>query len=119
MNVVRLALAAVFLMTTQVASAADENSYFPKVERIKFHLAKGGGGGIALERIKPFLLAGDVSGLRFSIANARKDLGYYGEMATQAHAAHALADAVTATLELGLKAKPDGLMPELAALLAK
>jgi 3-hydroxyisobutyrate dehydrogenase-like beta-hydroxyacid dehydrogenase len=82
-------------------------------------LAKGGGGGIALERIKPFLLAGDVSGLRFSIANARKDLGYYGEMATQAHAAHALADAVTATLEFGLKAKPEGLMPELAALLAK
>ena len=82
-------------------------------------LSKGGGGGIALERIKPFLLAGDVSGLRFSIANARKDLGYYGEMATQAQAAHALADAVTATLEFGLKAKPDGLMPELAALLAK
>lgn len=80
-------------------------------------LAKGGGGGIALERIKPFLLAGDVSGLRFSIANARKDLGYYGEMAKQADAAHTLADAVLATLEIGLAKKPDGLMPELAALL--
>ncbi len=82
-------------------------------------LAKGGGGGIALERIKPFLLAGDVSNFRFSLANAKKDLGYYGEMAAQAHAAHTLADAVTATLEFGAKAKPDGLMPELAALLAK
>jgi 3-hydroxyisobutyrate dehydrogenase-like beta-hydroxyacid dehydrogenase len=82
-------------------------------------LAKGGGGGIALERIKPFLLAGDVSSFRFSVANARKDLGYYGEMASQAHATHDLADAVTATLELGLKAKPESLMPELAAILAE
>jgi 3-hydroxyisobutyrate dehydrogenase-like beta-hydroxyacid dehydrogenase len=82
-------------------------------------LAKGGGGGIALERIKPFLLAGDISGFRFSLANARKDLGYYGEMVCQAHAAHDLADAVTATLELGLKGKSDGFMPELAAILGK
>lgn len=81
-------------------------------------LATGGGGGIALERIKPFLLGGDVSGLRFSIANACKDLGYYSEMARQADVAHVLADAVLATLEHGLAKKPDGLMPELAALLA-
>jgi 3-hydroxyisobutyrate dehydrogenase-like beta-hydroxyacid dehydrogenase len=82
-------------------------------------LAKGGGGGIALERIKPFLLAGDVSGFRFSLANARKDMGYYGDMVSQAHAAHTLADAVIATLEAGLKGKPDGFMPDLAALLGK
>jgi 3-hydroxyisobutyrate dehydrogenase-like beta-hydroxyacid dehydrogenase len=82
-------------------------------------LAKGGGGGIALERIKPFLLAGDISGFRFSLSNARKDLGYYGDMAGQAHAAHTFADAITATLEFGLKSKPDGFMPELAAILTK
>jgi 3-hydroxyisobutyrate dehydrogenase-like beta-hydroxyacid dehydrogenase len=80
-------------------------------------LTKGGGGGVALDRMKPYLLDGDVSGLRFSIANARKDLGYYSEMAVQAGASHALADAVLSTLEVGLAKKPDGLMPELAQLL--
>lgn len=82
-------------------------------------LARGGGGGIALERLKPYLLAGDVGGLRFSIANARKDLGYYEAMAREAGAWHAVAAAVLATLEGAYdQAAPDALMPELATLLA-
>jgi 3-hydroxyisobutyrate dehydrogenase-like beta-hydroxyacid dehydrogenase len=82
-------------------------------------LAKGGGGGIALERLKPYLLAGDTGGLRFSIANARKDLDYYNAMAGDAGAARAVAAAVLATLD-GALARSDTttLVPELVRLLA-
>ena len=85
-------------------------------------LAKGGGGGIALDRIKPFLLAGDTGGLKFSLANARKDLDYYGQMAAASGAHRAVAEAVLATLALGLsraegQGREGALVPELAALL--
>jgi len=80
-------------------------------------LAKGGGGGVALERVKPFLLAGQTSQLSFSLANARKDLGYYGQMAADAQAAHAIADGVAATLQAALAAQPEALMPELSRLI--
>jgi 3-hydroxyisobutyrate dehydrogenase-like beta-hydroxyacid dehydrogenase len=83
-------------------------------------LAKGGGGGIALERLKPYLLAGDTGGLRFSIANARKDLDYYNAMAGDAGAARAVAAAVLTTLDGALtRAEPSALVPELARLLAQ
>ncbi len=81
-------------------------------------LAKGGGGGIALERIRPYLLAGDTSGLRFSIANACKDLGYYNTMARDAGAHMAIAGSVLSTLEDAVaRAAPGALLPELSALL--
>jgi 3-hydroxyisobutyrate dehydrogenase-like beta-hydroxyacid dehydrogenase len=82
-------------------------------------LAKGGGGGIALERIKPYLLAGDTGGLRFSIANACKDLGYYQTMAADAAARRDIATAVLATLESARFQSPDALVPEVASLLAR
>ena len=83
-------------------------------------LAQGGGGGTALERIKPFLLTADPGGLRFTIANARKDLDYYNAMASDAAAAKEVAAAVLSTLEGALaKAPPQAFVPELAALLAK
>jgi len=83
-------------------------------------LAKGGGGGIALERLKPYLLAKDTAGLRFSIANARKDLDYYNQMAADAHAQRHVAAAVLATLESALaQAGNDALVPELVSLLAQ
>jgi 3-hydroxyisobutyrate dehydrogenase-like beta-hydroxyacid dehydrogenase len=80
-------------------------------------LAQGGGGGIALERLKPFLLSGDTAGLRFSLANARKDLGYYRAMAADAGARQDIAAAVLATLDLALARAPGALMPELPAIL--
>ena len=83
-------------------------------------LAKGGGGGIALERLKPYLLAGDSTGLRFSIANARKDLDYYNQMAGDAGAAKDIAAAVLATLEGALvHGAGDALLPELVGLLGE
>ena len=81
-------------------------------------LAKGGGGGIALERLKPYLLAQDPSGLRFSIANAAKDLGYYHAMASDAGAPDAIAAAVLATLERARSSSSsDALVPELVSIL--
>lgn len=82
-------------------------------------LAKGGGGGTALERLKPFLLAHDASGLRFSVANAAKDLGYYNAMAAAAGAEQEIAAAVLGTLERALsRAGDQALIPELVDILA-
>jgi len=81
-------------------------------------LAQGGGGGIALERLKPYLLARDPSGLRFSIANARKDLDYYNAMAVDAGAHKDIAAAVLATFEEALaQGGTEALVPELVRLL--
>jgi 3-hydroxyisobutyrate dehydrogenase-like beta-hydroxyacid dehydrogenase len=82
-------------------------------------LAKGGGGGTALERVKPFLLTQDPSGLRFSIANACKDLGYYNTMAADSGAARAIASAVLSTLEgVQARSEPGAFVSQLASLLA-
>lgn len=83
-------------------------------------LAQGGGGGVALERLKPFLLTGDPGALRFSIANAVKDLGYYATMAADAQARHRVADGVLATLEDAAgRCDPATPVPELVRLLAQ
>jgi 3-hydroxyisobutyrate dehydrogenase-like beta-hydroxyacid dehydrogenase len=105
-------------LLAEAAACATRSGVAPEV--FVDVLAKGGGGGTALERLKPFLLAGDPSGLRFSIANARKDLDYYTTMAADARAPHAIAGAVLATLDGALAgAEPGALVPELAAILAR
>ncbi len=83
-------------------------------------LAKGGGGGAALERLKPFLLAQDSSGLRFSMANALKDLSYYNQMAEDGGAAREIAQAVRSTLDTAVGAgNGDRLLPEIVPVLAR
>ena len=62
-------------------------------------LSKGGGHGAALDRIAPFLLSGDTSGMRFSVANAAKDLSYYRQLSRDVGAAHDAADGVGAALD--------------------
>ena len=57
-------------------------------------LAKGGGGGAALERLRPYLANRDPSALRFTMTNAQKDLGYYNAMANDTGAVSVIADAV-------------------------
>ena len=61
-------------------------------------LSKGGGAGVALERMKPYLLSGDASGLRFSVSNALKDISYYNQMASDAGADRSIASGVKDTL---------------------
>jgi len=83
-------------------------------------LEKGGGWGAALERLKPYLLRGDTSGLRFSMANALKDLGYYADMAQGAGAHDAAAQALQATMAAACQAvNPQTLVPELVGVLQK
>jgi 3-hydroxyisobutyrate dehydrogenase-like beta-hydroxyacid dehydrogenase len=82
-------------------------------------LANGGGGGIALERLRPYLLSNDASSLQFFIANALKDINYYREMAQETNSAREIADAVAATfagvIETGAGQK---MLPELVSCLA-
>lgn len=81
-------------------------------------LASGGAGGTALQRMKPYLLARDSSGLRFSIANARKDLEYYNAMAGDAAAAKEVAAAVLSVLQDAVaQGKGDAFVPELVGVL--
>ena len=83
-------------------------------------LVKGGGGGTALERLRPFLLKKDPSGLRFAMSNAQKDLGYYTAMAEASHSARSIAQGVRQTLDGAVQAgNGDALLPELVAVLAK
>lgn len=82
-------------------------------------LAKGGAGGTALERVGPYLLSGDPSGLRFTVANACKDLGYYSKMAGDVEAERSIAAAVLGILETAAgRAGDKALLPELASILA-
>lgn len=107
------------MVTLLAEAAACAQRSGVALDRFADVLARGGGGGIALERLKPYLLARDASGLRFSLANARKDLDYYNAMAADAGAQQQVAAAVLATLESALaQAGPETLVPELVAILA-
>lgn len=83
-------------------------------------LVKGGGGGTALERLRPFLMNKDPNGLRFAMSNALKDLGYYTAMAEASHSARTIADGVRQTFDGAVQAgNGEALLPELVAVLAK
>lgn len=82
-------------------------------------LAKGGGGGAALERLRPYLANRDTSALRFAMNNAKKDLGYYNAMANDTGAVNVIADAVLQTFDQGLQEGGEqSLVLELVSLLA-
>lgn len=81
-------------------------------------LAKGGGGGVALQRITPFLLTGDPSDVPFALSNACKDLTYYTQTATEAGVHRQIAEAVTKTLQSAVDSGHGSTyVPELAAVL--
>ena len=83
-------------------------------------LGNGGGAGVALERLKSFILADDPSGIAFSVSNAAKDLQYYATMAHDAQAASQVADAASATLKAEVDAgHGDAMLPEVIGFLAK
>jgi 3-hydroxyisobutyrate dehydrogenase-like beta-hydroxyacid dehydrogenase len=86
-------------LLSEAAACAQRSGIAPEV--FVDILAKGGGGGVALERVKPFLLNGDNGSLRFAMANAHKDLGYYATMAADAGAVGEIADAVLRTYAQG------------------
>lgn len=78
-------------VTLLAEAAACANAAGIPAQTLVDVLAMGGGWGAALERLKPFLLAGDTSGMRFSVANTLKDLTYYNQMALDLEADRTIA----------------------------
>jgi 3-hydroxyisobutyrate dehydrogenase-like beta-hydroxyacid dehydrogenase len=82
-------------------------------------LNKGGGGGAALERMKPYLLAQDPSGLRFTVSNALKDISYYHQMASDIQADSSIAAAVKSSLQAACDAgQGQALVPQMVSIMA-
>lgn len=82
-------------------------------------LAKGGGDGVILGRLRPYIESGDASGFRFLNANALKDMGYYTAMAEEFGAMHGAADAVRKIYEMGVRTGGSpSTVPELVSILA-
>ena len=83
-------------------------------------LRQGGAGGVALERISPCLTGGDASNLRFSMANASKDLGYYQSLAHGLQAWDAIAQGVARTYAHAVQqGGGERAVPELAQVLSQ
>jgi 3-hydroxyisobutyrate dehydrogenase-like beta-hydroxyacid dehydrogenase len=83
-------------------------------------LAMGGGWGAPLERLKPFLLNRDNTGLRFTVANALKDLTYYNDMAEHMQAEHVVASAIQTTLKAACDEGQGALlMPDMVDVIAQ
>jgi 3-hydroxyisobutyrate dehydrogenase-like beta-hydroxyacid dehydrogenase len=105
-------------LLAEVAACAQRSGIEPQV--FVDVLAKGGGASAALERLKPFILSGDNSGLKFAMGNAQKDMGYYSQMAIDSSAVDAIAQAVHSTYtQAALEAGASSMVPELIAWLAK
>ncbi|MDX5379114.1 MAG: NAD(P)-dependent oxidoreductase [Halomonas sp.] len=83
-------------------------------------LGNGGGAGVVLERLRPFIAAGDPSGFRFSLANTLKDVGYYQAMAEDLGAARGVAEAIHGLYrDIVARGHGDRLAPELVSLLGE
>ena len=62
-------------------------------------LAKGGGGGVILERMAPYMLKKDNAAFVFSLANTHKDIGYYLDMCADLGASVEVATGVKSVLQ--------------------
>ncbi len=95
----------------QAAAAGVEAQTFVDV------LAKGGGGGAALERLGKCILTGDASDVPFTIGNAIKDIDYYRQMVGDEAGSRAIADGVSAAIGTAAEAgHADAYLPELTRL---
>lgn len=114
-NYVSLGFTAVLAEATAASRRADiDDAVFLDV------LGNGAGGGVVLERLRPFIENEDPSGFRFSLANTLKDVGYYKAMAEDVAAARTVADAVEALYrDINEQGHSERLVPELIALLGQ
>lgn len=112
-NFVSLGFSAVLAEAAACAARYDiDPSVFVEV------LSKGGGDGVILNRLRPYIESGDSSGFRFFIPNALKDMGYYTTMAEDLGAVHEIAKAILETYDLASKVGPkDATVPELVTIL--
>ena len=106
------------VVLAEAAASAERAGIAP--ERFVDVLAKGGGNSVVLHRLTPFLLEGDPSGLKFSIANAGKDIGYYAQMAADLGAERQAAEAILGLLQGEIDAgHGERMLPELVRLFNK
>jgi 3-hydroxyisobutyrate dehydrogenase len=82
-------------------------------------LSKGGGDGVVLNRLKPYIETRDNSGFYFSLSNAMKDMTYYDDMAMESGAAHTVANAVKVSYALAASQDPEAKVPDLMGMLLK
>lgn len=113
-NFVSLGFSAVL---AEAAACAERSSIDPHV--FVEILAKGGGEGAVLNRLRPYIESRDNSSFRFSIANALKDMRYYTTMAQEAGAVHDMAEAIRQTYADAVKeGQAQSTVPELVTILA-
>lgn len=113
-NYVSLGFSAVLCEAAAAAGKAG-------IEPATFHavLSQGGGKGVVLDRLAPFILDGDTGNFRFSISNAAKDIGYYATMVETLGSAGAIASAVEGTYRGQVEAGEGGrFVPEMIRLLS-
>ncbi|SDH12306.1 3-hydroxyisobutyrate dehydrogenase [Bradyrhizobium sp. Rc2d] len=98
----------------QAADAGVDPAVFVDV------LAKGGGAGVALQRLAPAIVAGDVETVPFFIANALKDINFYRTMAGTSGACGTIADGVAGAMAAVVESgHGQAYIPELARFLRK
>lgn len=81
-------------------------------------LAAGGGAGVALDRMRPFISDSEVGTLQFSLSNSLKDIDYYRRMAGELGAASEIADGLGRSLNALVAAgHGEAQLPQAVALL--
>lgn len=110
-----VSLGAVALIAEAAACAAKSN-IDPAV--LVDVLSKGGGAGVALDRVTPYLLRQDSSALRFAMSNAEKDMNYYTVMAKESGSALEIGEAIRSTYAKAARLDPTRFAPELVQILA-
>lgn len=80
-------------------------------------LEKGGGQGAILNRLRPYIVADDDSGFRFSLSNAHKDLTYYTQMASDAHDFQDIAIAIRQVFAKCLESNPEVTLPQIISII--
>ena len=78
-------------------AAAAANKAGIDAEELKHVLSTGGGKGVVLDRMSPYLTDKDTSGLEFSLSNSLKDIGYYTAMCSHIGATSNIAETVKDT----------------------
>ncbi len=112
-NFVSLGFSAVLC---EAAAASAKAGIDPAV--LQDVLAHGGGAGVVLDRISPFILRQETGSFRFTLANSSKDLDYYCTMAGDLKAASAIAGSVRDTYKAEVdKGNAARFVPELIKLL--
>jgi 3-hydroxyisobutyrate dehydrogenase-like beta-hydroxyacid dehydrogenase len=113
-NFVSLGFSAVLAEAAACASRAGVSS-----DVLISVLTAGGGDGVVLKRLSPYIESADSSAFRFSMSNALKDMGYYIEMTGEVGASNVTASAVRGVYERAVaEGGPNTPVPELISLLA-